>query len=70
VEINSIGEVVHDRQQLLIAVLSADNASEQAGISLVQTVAAQAARAVTGTQTPVARPTLPAADSRPAPDPG
>jgi beta-lactamase class A len=69
-EINSIGEVVHDGQQLLIAVLSADNASEQAGISLVETVATKAAAAVTSTQPRLAPPTLPAADSRPAPDPG
>ena len=68
-EINSIGEVVHDGQQLLIAVLSADNASEQAGISLVQTVATDAAAAVTSTETPVTRATQPAAGSRPVPDP-
>jgi beta-lactamase class A len=66
-EINSIGEVVHDGQQLLIAVLSADNASEQAGISLVETVATTAAGAVTGTVSPVASPTLPAAGGRPGP---
>jgi beta-lactamase class A len=58
-EINSIGEIVHDGQRLLIAVLSADNASEQAGISLVETVATTAAGAVTSTQSPIARPTLP-----------
>jgi beta-lactamase class A len=58
-EINSIGEIVHDGQRLLIAVLSADNASEQAGISLVETVATKAAGAVTSTQSPIARPTLP-----------
>lgn len=69
-EINSIGEVVHDGQQLLIAVLSADNASEQAGISLVETVATTAAGAVTSSGPRVAQPTLPGADSRPAPDPG
>jgi beta-lactamase class A len=69
-EINSIGEIVHDGQQLLIAVLSADNASEQAGISLVQTVATDAAAAVTSTQSQVVRATLPAAGSRPVPDPG
>jgi beta-lactamase class A len=69
-EINSMGEVVHDGQQLLIAVLSANNASEQAGISLVETVAAKAAGAVTGTQSPIARPTVPAAGSRPVPDHG
>jgi beta-lactamase class A len=69
-EINSIGEVVHDGQQLLIAVLSANNASEQAGISLVQTVATDAAGAVTSTWSPIAQPTLPAARTRPVPDPG
>ena len=45
-EINSIGEVVHDRQRMLIAVLSAGNATEDSGISLVQTVAETAASAV------------------------
>ncbi len=69
-EINSIGEVVHDGQQLLIAVLSADNASEQAGISLVETVASQAAGAVTATHSRLVRPALPAAGSQPAPEPG
>jgi beta-lactamase class A len=69
-EINSIGEVVHDGQLLLIAVLSAGNASEQAGISLVQAVATQAAQALTGTQSQVSWPTLPAAGSRPVPEPG
>ncbi len=69
-EINSIGEVVHDGQQLLIAVLSAGNASEQAGISLVEAVAAKAAGALTATQSPVTRPALPAAGSRPVPEPG
>ena len=45
-EINSIGEVVRDRQRMLIAVLSEGNATEDSGISLVQTVAATAANAV------------------------
>ena len=38
-EINSIGEVVHDRQRMLVAVLSEGNATEDSGISFVQTVA-------------------------------
>jgi hypothetical protein len=42
-EINSIGEVVHDGQRMLIAVLSDGNATEDSGISLVQTVADAAA---------------------------
>jgi hypothetical protein len=42
-EINSIGEVVHDGQRMLIAVLSDGNASEDSGISLVQQVATEAA---------------------------
>jgi hypothetical protein len=45
-EINSIGEVVHDRQRMLIAVMSEGNATEDSGISLVQTVAETAASAV------------------------
>jgi hypothetical protein len=45
-EINSIGEVVHDHQRMLIAVLSDDNASEDSGISAVEAVAAKAADAV------------------------
>jgi hypothetical protein len=45
-EINSIGEVVHDGQRMLIAVLSEGNATEDSGISLVQTVAETAAAAV------------------------
>ncbi len=44
-EINSIGEVVHDRQCMLIAVLSGGNAAEDSGISFVQTVAQAAASA-------------------------
>jgi Beta-lactamase enzyme family len=46
-EINSIGEVTRDGQQMLIAVLSDDNASEAAGISLVEDVAKTAASAMT-----------------------
>jgi hypothetical protein len=42
-EINSIGEVTHDGQRMLIAVLSDDNASEDSGIVLVQAVAESAA---------------------------
>ena len=45
-EINSIGEVVHDGQRMLIAVLSEGNSTEDSGISLVQTVAEAAAGAV------------------------
>jgi hypothetical protein len=45
-EINSIGEVVHDGQRMLIAVLSEGNSTEDSGISLVQTVAETAAAAV------------------------
>ena len=46
-EINSIGEVTHDGQRMLIAVLSDDNASEGSGISLVEDVAEAAAIAMT-----------------------
>jgi Beta-lactamase enzyme family len=46
-EINSIGEVTHDGQRMLIAVLSDDNASEDSGISLVEDVARTAAAAIT-----------------------
>jgi hypothetical protein len=46
-EINSIGEVTHDGQRMLIAVLSDDNASEASGISLVEEVASTAAAAIT-----------------------
>jgi len=46
-EINSIGEVVHDGQRMLITVLSEGNATESSGISLVQTVASTAASVVT-----------------------
>jgi hypothetical protein len=45
-EINSIGEVAHDGQRMLIAVLSEGNATEDSGISLVQTVADAAAGAM------------------------
>jgi hypothetical protein len=45
-EINSIGEIVHDRQRMLIAVLSEGNATEDSGISFVQTVAETAANSV------------------------
>jgi len=38
-EINSIGEVVHDGQRMLIAALSEGNATEDSGISLVQAIA-------------------------------
>jgi len=44
-EINSIGEVSRDGQHLLIAVLSDDNATEDGGISVVQSAALAAARA-------------------------
>ena len=47
-EINSIGEVTHGGQRLLIAVLSDDNASEASGISLVEDVARTAANAMSG----------------------
>lgn len=42
-EINSIGEIVHDHQRMLIAVLSDDNASESAGIAVVEAAASAAA---------------------------
>jgi hypothetical protein len=45
-EINSIGEVIHDHQRLLIAVLSDDNASEASGISVVEEIAWKAAGAM------------------------
>jgi beta-lactamase family protein len=45
-EINSIGEVIHDHQHLLIAVLSDDNASEASGISVVEEIARKAAGAL------------------------
>jgi hypothetical protein len=46
-DINSIGEVRYDGHTLLVAVLSAGHLSQRAGISLVERVAAAAARAVT-----------------------
>jgi beta-lactamase class A len=45
-EINSIGEIIHDGQRMLIAVLSADNESEDSGIDLVQQIATDAANAM------------------------
>jgi hypothetical protein len=45
-EINSIGQVTHDGQRMLIAVLSSGNETEDGGISLVQDVAVTAADAV------------------------
>jgi Beta-lactamase enzyme family len=47
-EINSIGEIVHEHQRLLIAVLSDDNASENSGIAVVEAVARAAAASVQG----------------------
>jgi hypothetical protein len=47
-EINSIGEVTHDGQRMLIAVLSDDNTSEASGISLVEAVAKAAASSMAG----------------------
>jgi beta-lactamase class A len=46
-EINSIGEVTHDSQRMLIAVLSDDNATEDSGVSLVEDVARTAAATMT-----------------------
>jgi len=45
-EINSIGQVSHGGQRMLIAVLSEGNATEYSGISLVQNVADAAAAAM------------------------
>lgn len=45
-EINSIGEVTHDGQLMLIAVLSTDNHDYADGIALVQEVASKAAAAL------------------------
>jgi hypothetical protein len=45
-EINSIGEIVHGHQRMLVTVLSADNASENSGIAVVQAVAKAAATSV------------------------
>lgn len=58
-EINSIGEVVHDGQRMLIAVLSEGNPTEDSGISLVQIVAAAAAGAVAASTRPTERRRLP-----------
>ena len=44
--INSIGEIEHDQQTMLVAVLSDGNSSEDSGIGAVQAVAQQAATAV------------------------
>jgi len=44
--INSIGEITHDGQRMLIAVLSRDNETEAGGISLVADVAVRAADAL------------------------
>jgi beta-lactamase class A len=49
-EVNSIGEVTHDGQRMLIAVLSTDNANYADGISLIQGVIGKAASAVAGYQ--------------------
>jgi Beta-lactamase enzyme family len=46
-EINSIGEITHDGQRMLVTVLSEDNSSEYSGISLVEQIAKQAATAMT-----------------------
>jgi beta-lactamase class A len=45
-EINSIGQVFHDGQRMLIAVLSEGNDTEDSGISLVESVAQTAAGAM------------------------
>jgi hypothetical protein len=47
-DINSIGEITHDHQHMLIAVLSDDNASENSGIALVEEVAKKAAQTLAG----------------------
>lgn len=47
-EINSIGEVTHDGQRMLVAVLSDDNQTEDGGISLVEEIAQKAADAMAG----------------------
>ena len=49
--INSIGEIEHDGHRLLIAVLSDDNTTEDAGIATVQAVAQKAAGAMVATKT-------------------
>jgi hypothetical protein len=51
-EINSIGEIVHDHQRMLIAVLSDDNASESSGIAVVEAVARAAAESMTAAVRP------------------
>ncbi len=48
--INSLGQVTHDGQRMLIAVLSSDNETEDGGISLVQDVAVKAADALAQTK--------------------
>jgi hypothetical protein len=48
-EINSTGEIVHDGQSMLVAVLSDDNASEDSGISVVEAIAKKAADAMAAT---------------------
>lgn len=45
-EINSIGEITHDGQRMLVALLSDDNTSEASGISLIEAVAKAAADAM------------------------
>jgi hypothetical protein len=50
-EINSIGEVTHGGQRMLIAVLSDDNATEESGISLVEAVARAAASSLASSGT-------------------
>jgi hypothetical protein len=45
-EINSIGEVTHDGQRMLIAALSSDNETEDGGISLIEGIIGKAASAV------------------------
>ncbi len=45
-EINSIGEIVHDHQRMLVAVLSDDNASENSGIAVVEAAARAAAESM------------------------
>ncbi|HEV3379479.1 MAG TPA: serine hydrolase [Trebonia sp.] len=45
-EINSIGEVTHDGQRMLVAVLSDDNETENGGISLVEDIAKKAVDAM------------------------
>ena len=44
---NSIGEIEHDGQHLLIAVLSDGNRTEDSGIATVEAVAQKAADAMT-----------------------